>query len=138
MMADKKPPARINPPDPHDPFKMRTLEQILSLFDGGEFLDGVVKDHQQLLVDLIEHHERHGGKTAGSMTLTVNYALGKAGDVAMGAKCEFKAPKKPASSAAAYINDKGELTLYNPFMARMHQPVRDTNYDPDTGEVRDI
>jgi hypothetical protein len=59
--------------------------------------------------------------------------------VSMGASVSFKSPQKPASSAAAYLNDNGELTLYSPFMARMHQPIRDvSDHDPETGEVRDI
>lgn len=139
-MANKKPPAQINRPEPHDPYKMRTLEQILTLFDGGDFLAQVMQGHQDLMQDLTEHLETHGPKGCqGSMTLTIDYAVGNAGDVGMGAQISFKAPKKPKSSAAAYINDAGELTLYSPMMARMHQPVRDvTDFDPETGEVRDV
>jgi hypothetical protein len=71
------------------------------------------------------------------MTIKVDYALGKSGDVSMGAAVSFKSPQKPASSAAAYLNDNGELTLYSPFMARMHQPIRDvTDHDPETGTAR--
>jgi len=140
-MAKPKPPARINKAEPHDPYRLRTLEQILSLFDGGDFLAKVLSGHRELQLDLLEHQAEHGSKGCnGSMTLQVNYALGKSGDVAMGATVTFKPPKKPPSSAAAFINDDGELTLYSPFMARMHQPVRDVNdhdFDPETGEVRD-
>ncbi|NDW31538.1 hypothetical protein [Salipiger sp. PrR007] len=139
-MTNKKPPAQINPTEPHDPFKMRTLEQILMLFDGGEFLGEVMTGHQKLMQDLLEHNAQHGSKGCnGTMTIQLNYAVGNAGDVGMGATVTFKDPKKPPSSAAAYINDAGELTLYSPMMARMNQPVREaTNYDPETGEVRDI
>lgn len=139
MMPDKKPPAQINPPTPHDPYKMRTLEQILSLFDGGDFLEKLMIDHRQLQTDLLDHHADHGGKAKGSMTITVSYNLGKSGDVGMTAVATFKAPQKPASSAAAFINDNGELTLYSPFMARMQPGIRDvTDHDPETGEVRDV
>ncbi|KAB6714301.1 hypothetical protein [Roseobacter sp. TSBP12] len=138
-MAKKTTPTEITTREPHDPYKMRTLEQILALFDGGDFLAKVMSGHKQLQIDLLDHKEEHGTKGCnGSMTLQVNYALGKSGDVAMGATVTFKAPKKPPSSAAAFINDNGELTLYNPFMARMHQPIRDvTDFDPETGEIRD-
>ena len=139
MMAKKTPGTEVARPAQNDPYKMRTLEQILTLFDDGDFLDKVMDGHKQLQLDLLEHKAENGTKgCSGSMTITVNYALGKSGDVAMGATVAFKAPKKPPSSAAAYINDNGELTLYSPFMSRMHQPVRDvTDYDPETGEVRD-
>jgi hypothetical protein len=126
--------------DPNDPYKLRTLEQILMVFDGGDFMTEIIAGHQNLMQDLLEHNTEHGAKgCAGTMTLQLNYAVGNQGDVGMGATVSFKAPKKPASSAGAYINDAGELTLYSPMMKRMHQPVRDiSDHDPITGEVRDI
>ena len=142
MMADKKsPPTEVMAPEPNDPYRMRTLEQILILFDGGDFLAEVMQGHKELMQDLLDHNAEHGSKGCqGKMQLEISYAVGNAGDVGMGATVTFKPPKKPASSAAACINDAGELTLYSPMMARMHQPVRDvaTDYDPETGEVRDV
>ncbi|MBR9651885.1 hypothetical protein [Thalassovita aquimarina] len=139
-MTKKKSPPEIAPHDPHDPFKMRTIEQILTLFDGGDFLTEIMTGHQKLMQDLLDHNAEHGSKGCnGSMTIQLSYAVGNAGDVGMGATVSFKPPKKPASSASAYINDAGELTLYSPMMARMHSGVRDvTPYDPETGEVRDV
>jgi hypothetical protein len=139
-MTKKKQPPETTNMERHDPYKMRSLEQILALFDGGEFLTEIMDGHKKLQIDLLEHNDLHGSKKCqGSMTIKVDYALGKSGDVSMGASVSFKSPQKPASSAAAYLNDNGELTLYSPFMARMHQPIRDvSDHDPETGEVRDI
>jgi len=138
-MAKEKPPTVQTMPEQHDPYKIRTLEQILSLFDGGEFLKKLLEDHRALQVDLLDHAAEHGSKGCqGSMTIQISYALGKSGDVNMGAAATFKPPKKPASSATAYINERGELTLYSPFMARMHTPKDVTDYDPETGEIRDV
>jgi hypothetical protein len=137
-MTNQKPPPLTPAIQPHDPYKMRSLEWLLELFDGGEFLTNLMDDHQTLQQDLLAHLQEHGPKgCSGSMTLKINYAVGNAGDVSMGAEVAFKAPKKPASSAAAFINEKGELTLYSPMMKRMQQPPRDvTDYDPATGEIR--
>lgn len=123
----------------HDPYTMRSLEQILSLFDGGEFLAELMAGHKQLQQDLLDHSEVHGNKGCqGKMTLNVAYALGKSGDVSMSATVSFTPPKKPASSAAAYLDGNGELTLFSPMLRRMNEPVRDvTPHDPETGEVRD-
>lgn len=138
-MTQKKPP-EAQVPEPHDPFKLRSLEQVLNLFDGGDFLTDLMEGDRKLRIELLEHAAEHGSKGCdGSMTLKISYALGKSGDVSMAAKAEFKGPKKPASSASAYINDKGELTLYSPFLARMQGGIRDvTPHDPETGEVRDV
>lgn len=141
-MTNRKPPEASQVPEAHDPYRLRTLEQILGLFDGGDFLTEVMDGHRKLQIELLEHNAEHGSKGCqGTMSIQVSYALGKSGDVAMGANVTFKGPKKPSSSAAAFINDKGELTLYSPFLARMHQPVRDVtpnDHDPETGEVRDV
>ncbi|WP_108258984.1 hypothetical protein [Mangrovicoccus ximenensis] len=141
-MTKPKGPGLPRPAEPRDPYKLTSLEQILALFDSGDFLEKVMDGHRDLQIDLMEHKAEHGTKGCqGTMTIQVSYALGKSGDVAMGANVAFKGPKKPPSSAAAFINDQGELTLYSPFMKRMHEPVRDvtgTNYDPETGEIRDI
>jgi len=143
-MTQKKTPEAVAT-DPHDRFRLQSLEQILSIFDGGAFMDEVLLGHRQLQMDLLDHKEEHGPKGCqGSMTITVNYALGKSGDVGMGATVAFKAPKKPPASAAAYIDEDGNLTLFSPLLKRMQEPVRDasaprdvTDFDPETGEIRD-
>lgn len=143
MMTEPTPPTPIAPrkKPQRDPFAIRTLEQLVALFDGGDFLEQMMIDHRQLQRDLIDHLAAHGSKgCSGSMTLTINYAPGRMGDLAMAATVAFKAPKKPPSSAAAFIDDDGNLTLYSPFMARMQSPrdVTETSHDPETGEIRDI
>ena len=138
-MTKTKPPNNIAQIEPNDPYKMRTLEQILMLFDGGDFMAEILSGHQTLMQDLLDHNGEHGPKGCeGSMTIKLKYAVGNAGDVGMGASVTFTPPKKPPSSAAAYINDAGELTLYSPMMRQMQRPIRDTSdHDPETGEVRD-
>ncbi len=129
----------VTKPDPHDPYKMRSIEQILSLFDGGAFLADLLEGHRDLQHALLDYRDEHSAKGCkGSMNLKIDYALGKSGDVVMEAHVEFKAPKKPVSSAAAYINQDGELTLYSPMLTRMQHGVRDVeDHDPETGEIRD-
>ncbi len=124
----------------HDPFSIRSIEQLFTLFDGGHFLATFMADHRDLLVQMQDHNEEYGHKGAkGSFSLSVSYELGGSGDMAMKISADFKGPKKPASQAAAYVDDQGQLTLYSPLMKRMQGGVRDaTPYDPETGEVRDV
>lgn len=129
-------------PAPHDPYRIRTLEQLFSLFDGGGFISEVLDKHRDLQKELVDFRGEHGTKNCGgSMTLRIDYAMGKSGDVQMGAKAEFKGPKKPPATATAFVGDDGEITLFSPLLARMQRPVRDvsgSNYDPETGEIRDL
>ncbi|WP_416368602.1 hypothetical protein [Tritonibacter mobilis] len=124
----------------HDPFSIRSVEQLFSLFDGGEFLASFMSDHRDLLVDMQDHNDQYGHKGAkGSFSISVAYELGGAGDLGMKISADFKGPKKPASNAAAYVDGQGQMTLYSPMMKRMHGGVRDvTPHDPETGEVRDV
>jgi hypothetical protein len=119
---------------------MSSLDQILALFDNGEFLADLLRAHRLLMVDLLYHRAEFPGVNARwSMKLHVTYDLSKSSEVSMTATRVFKAPKKPGSSAAAYIKDDGEPTLFSPFMTRMQRPVRYvTDHDPETGEVRDV
>lgn len=136
-IAHKQKDPAMDSPDPHDPYRIRSIEQLLALFDGGAFLDDLNEKQAVLLTDLRAHLEQHGTKGCeGEMVLRIKYAPGKSGDVAMGAAVEFKGPKKPAASAAAYVDEDGRMTLFSPMLKRMQQPVRDVNYDPETGEIR--
>lgn len=138
-MTQPKPPEETQIEE-NDPFAIRGFEQLLTLFDNGDFLRQFMSDHRSLLQDMQDHNSEYGHKGAkGSLTLSVAYEMGGAGDLGMKAKAEFHAPKKPASQAAAYVDGQGQLTLYSPMMKRMHGGVRDvTPHDPDTGEVRDV
>lgn len=124
----------------HDPYTIRTIEQLLSLFDNGEFLTTFLEDHRDLLNQMQDHNDQFGHKGAkGSFSISVAYELGGAGDLVMNAQADFKGPKKPSSKAAAYVDGQGEMTLFSPMMRRMHSGVRDvTPHDPETGEVRDV
>lgn len=131
----------MNAPDTHDPFRIRTVEQLLQLFDGGTFATEVLEKHEEMLRDMADYRAEHGPKGCqGRMVIAIDYALGKQGDVSMGAKAEFKSPKKPPASATAYADENGQLTLYSPLLKRMNQPIRDvsTRHDPETGEIRDV
>lgn len=138
-MAVKKPPT-APAIEENDPFAIRSFEQVMTLFDGGDFLARFMADHRDLLQQLQDHNDEFGHKGAkGSFTLAISYELGGAGDLGMRAQANFKGPVKPASQAAAYVDGNGQLTLYSPLMKRMHGGLRDaTPHDPETGEVRDI
>lgn len=139
MMAKRSQPSTPEVVE-HDPFSIRSIEQLFTLFDGGHFLETFMADHRDLLMQMQEHNEEYGHKGAkGSFSLSVAYELGGSGDMAMKISADFKGPKKPPSQAAAYVDDNGQLTLYSPLMKRMQGGVRDvTPHGPETGEVRDV
>ncbi|TFL16404.1 hypothetical protein [Jannaschia formosa] len=128
-------------PRPRDPYAIRTLEQLLTLFDGGDFAEQTLRKHRELMIDLREHLDRHGTKGCqGEVAITVRFALGNNGDVSMAAETKIKPPKTPPATAASYVDEDGGLTLFSPLMRKMQPGPRDVTdaYDPETGEVRDV
>lgn len=127
-------------PTKRDPYALRSLDQILAIPDGGEFITDFMQRHGELLQQMNDHNAEFGNKGAkGALQLTISYEMGGSGDLGIKASAEFKPPKKPASHGHAYVNRQGELTLHSPLLTRMHGGVRDVDsFDPETGEIRDI
>lgn len=105
--------------------ELRSLDQMLSLFDAGEFQHDLLQDFQDLLVGLKDHQLEFGGKPKGNITLTVSFEMQRSGDVDMAATKTVAPPKKPPASAAAFVTPDGYLTLHSPLLSRMHGGVRD-------------
>lgn len=123
----------------HDPYAIRSIEQLMTLPDGGEFLLQFLEDHKELMAQLHEHMSEYGSKAKGSFQINFTYELGTGSDLGIEAKASFTPPKKPSSKGAAFVGQQGEMTLYSPMMKRMYSGIRDvTPHDPETGEVRDI
>lgn len=139
-MTKRKDQTGIATVEPHDPYAIRDLQQLFTLFDGGEFLADFMERHRKLLQAMQDYNDEFGHKGAkASFQISVSYELGGAGDLGMKATADFKEPKKPASAGAAYVDEQGRMTLYSPMMRKMHGGVRDvTPHDPETGEIRDV
>lgn len=112
---------------------LRSLDQILGIFENGDYQPEVLDKLAELHRKMMDHREQHRGKTRGSFVLTIDYELGKHGDVSMTSTCNIKPPKAPPSSAVAFITDDGDLTLFSPMLRQME--VRDT-FDADGNNIR--
>jgi len=138
-MANKKSPAVVNAPEPHDPYTLRTLDQLTRVLDGGDFTRSVQDNLDDLKAAFDAHRENHPGTAGkGSFTLKLEFEVKPNGDTIIAGTSEIKRPKEPPATGAAHLGDGGEFSLGTPMMRRMDRPVRDVpNYDPDTGEIRD-
>ncbi len=105
--------------------QLRTLDQILSLADGGGFLADVLNEHQELQLSLVNHRQNYGGKAKGSLTLKISYELDGHGAVQQNCKLTVKQPEAPAAQYAKWMTDDGHLTPNNPRQTRMQ--IRDTD-----------
>lgn len=128
------------PPATYDRFAIRSIEQLLTLPDGGHFLRQLMESNRRLLREMKDHRENFGvNKATGKISIGITYTLTADGDLTIDATQTTTPPKAPASKGAAYVDDKGQLQLMSPMMTRMAGGITDaTPHDPITGEVRDV
>ena len=93
---------------------LRTADQILAMFDNGEFLQQFLTNHQELIVALHNHQMNHGGKAKGVVTIKLNYSLDKQLTLNAEADAKFDKPKAPKAAAILWTTADGDLTPQNP------------------------
>lgn len=113
-------------------YDLKTIDQILSLPDGGDFLMEIHDKHETLIESLSDHVEEQHKTASGSITIKIDYKLDRAGMFQIGAKCDIKEPAKPAASAVAWMGSSGRLTPANPAQSKME--IRDVS--PGQTELR--
>ncbi|GHF70984.1 hypothetical protein [Seohaeicola zhoushanensis] len=113
-------------------FDIRSLDQLVALLDGGNFLNEVMTAVADLQKTLIDYRDDHGGKPKGDVTLKLRFQLNKSGDVTIGGEYEVKRPKAPPAAGVAYVDEDGKLSLHSPMLTRM--TIRDVT--PPEREIR--
>jgi hypothetical protein len=111
---------------------LKTIDQILSLPDSGEFLMEVHDKHEELIKAMDDFVETNNKEATGSFTIKLNYKLDRAGMFQIAAKCDSKEPPKPAATAVAWQGDEGRITPANP--AQLKMEIRDVS--PGETELR--
>ncbi|NVK56684.1 MAG: hypothetical protein HWE26_13820 [Alteromonadaceae bacterium] len=101
---------------PHD-WKVRTVPELIDLFESGKFADKLVKGHSDLL-EAINHHLAEYGPTgcSGKITITLTYKAEADRGVELTATAAYLHPSPPAEKgkSLAFIDREGQLTLENP------------------------
>ncbi|RBO54683.1 hypothetical protein DSD19_04720 [Rhodovulum sp. BSW8] len=103
--------------------ELRTLDQVLSLLDGGDFLSGLLEENRNLIQALLTHQREYGGAPKGSLTIKLNYQLDRKCTLQITGDLDVRKPKEPKASTTAWITADGFVTPSNPNQMRME--VRD-------------
>lgn len=99
--------------------ELRTLEQVLSLFDGGLFIDQLMLDHAKLIDAIALQVDSTQAAAGGSITIKLTYKQDRMGTLEMKAVKETVLPKDPPAKAIAWTTDDGMITPQNPNQMRM-------------------
>jgi esterase/lipase len=111
---------------------LKTIDQILALPDGGDFLMEVHDKHEALITAMADFVEVNNKSATGSFTIKLTYQLDRTGMFQIAAKCDAKEPQKQAATAVAWQGTAGRITPANP--AQMRMEIRDVS--PGKAELR--
>lgn len=114
---------------------LHTLDQILALPDGGEFLISILDQHAELIKAMTEKVEQSQNAASGSIAIKVSYKIDRMGTLEMKAQCDTTLPKDPPAKAIAWTTEDGTITPANP--NQMHLPLRDAGAGA-SAEVRSV
>lgn len=102
---------------------LRSLDQVLSLADNGDYLPELLADHTELIQALKDFANAYGAKATGSFTLKITYKTDQYGALDVAFTHEVKKPKRPGAKAIAWATADGAVTPNNP--AQLRFGIRD-------------
>lgn len=99
--------------------ELHTIDQILALADGGDFLSQLKGDHRNMILAMHQHQMQFGGNAKASVSIKITYTLDHKLNMKMTAVADVKPPKEPIASAIAWTSADGYLTPENPQQMKM-------------------
>lgn len=109
---------RIDPKRPvieqqHPPGTLHTFMQVLSAAEDGVVISELNEEINALVKALRDHNLSNGGKSAGSISLTLKLSVDK-GQAEMQVDYKVVEPKTSRSKTHFYLGNTGRLTNRNP------------------------
>ncbi|SCY61921.1 hypothetical protein [Paracoccus tibetensis] len=105
------------------PPELRSLDQLLSLADNGDYLPDLLSRIEANNVEMRQFAQDFRGTAKGRITLTIDMKTDHFGHVEMVIEDKIVGPKPPKRKAVGWMTGDGALTTQNPAQSRME--VRD-------------
>lgn len=105
------------------PPELRSLDQMLSLADNGDYLPELLERIEANNVEMRQFAQDFGTGAKGKITITIDLKTDRFGQVEMAIEDKIVGPKPPKHKAVGWITGTGGLTTHNPAQSRME--IRD-------------
>lgn len=105
--------------------ELRSLDQILSLADNGQYQPVLMQEHDKLIEEMVDFSQAFGTKASGKIQITLSYSTDRFGQIELGVEHKVTPPKAPKAKATVWTADGGGLTIANPNQKRMD--IREVN-----------
>lgn len=102
---------------------MRSLDQMLSLADAGDYLPDLLSRIEANNVEMRSFAQQYATTAKGKITITIDVAVDPFGATQMTMDDKIVGPKAPKRKAVAWMTGDGGITTHNPAQSRME--IRD-------------
>lgn len=103
--------------------QLRSLDQMLSLADGGDYLPDLLSRIEANNVEMRSFAQQYSTTAKGKITITIDVAVDPFGATSMVMDDKIVGPKSPKRKAVAWMTGDGGITTHNPAQSRME--IRD-------------
>ncbi|TWI29710.1 hypothetical protein IQ24_03527 [Paracoccus sulfuroxidans] len=103
--------------------QMRSLDQMLSLADAGDYLPDLLSRIEANNVEMRSFAQQYSTTAKGKITLTIDVKVDPFGATEMVIDDKIVGPKPPKRKAVAWMTGDGGITTHNPAQSRME--IRD-------------
>jgi len=87
---------------------------LLRSMEDGTFINAVGNEVQAAIKSLRQTADRKGGRVVGKVTLTINLAVGKKGDLESVGAIAVKLPKSKRETSIHWVDEEGDLLSRRP------------------------
>lgn len=103
--------------------EMRSLDQLLSLADNGDYLPDLLERIEANNVEMRQFSHDFAASAKSKITLTIEMKLDRFGQLEMAIEDKIVGPKPPKHKAVGWVTGNGTITTHNPAQSRME--IRD-------------
>ena len=102
---------------------LRSIDQLLWLADGGDYLPDLLDRIEANNVDMRQHSLDYQTTAKAKIAITISMTLDRFGQLEMVIEDKITPPKAPKHKAVGWMNGTGGVTTHNPAQSRME--IRD-------------
>jgi hypothetical protein len=102
---------------------MRSIDQLLSLADGGDYLPDLLDRIEANNVEMRQHTLDYQATAKAKVNISISLSLDRFGQIEMVIEDKITGPKPPKHKAVGWMTGTGGVTTHNPAQSRME--IRD-------------
>ncbi|KGJ03648.1 hypothetical protein SAMN04487972_1194 [Paracoccus halophilus] len=102
---------------------LRSIDQILGLADGGDYLPDLLDRMEANNIEMRQHSQDYQTTAKAKVSITISMSLDRFGQLEMVIEDKITGPKPPKHKAVGWMNGTGGVTTHNPAQSRME--IRD-------------